>query len=310
MGVVFTSALKQMVVLFLFMAIGYFLKKKKLVSDDASKALSTLEIYVFCPCLNILTYTRNFTLDVLKNNLPLLGVSVALMLILAIPVSRFLAKRLGKTEDEAAVYRYALCYSNSGYLGYPIVEAVFGEAVLMNTMIFCIPLTLGIYTYGLYTLIPGKGFSLKKLLNPATITPFIGMALGLSGIKLPDVLMTALDSGSNCMAPVAMLMTGFVLARQPLMKMFLNVRAYIASLLRLVAIPMLTAVILYLLNLRGEILLIASVISAMPMGLNSVVFPEAFGGDATSGSQSTFISNVMGLITIPIMLSIFQMMAF
>ncbi len=307
---VFNSALGQMIIMFLFMALGYLLRKKGFLGPDTGKTLSNLELWVFCPCLNILTYARNCTVEVFIEDLPLIGAAAVLLLVVSIPVSRLISARLGRDEAEKAVYRYSLCFSNSGYIGYPIVEAVFGEAMLMDMMIFCIPINIAIYTYGLYVLIPRENFSFKKLFNPSTLTPFIGMAIGFAGLELPTVINNALDMGSDCMAPVAMILTGFVLANQPLKKMFMNWRAYVASAIRLAVIPLFVAVVMYVLNLRGEMLLLAATTLAMPMGLNSVVFPEAFGGDATSGSQSNFISNLMGIGTIPFMLALFQMLAY
>ena len=310
MGTVFTSALEQMIVLFLLMAVGYFLTKKNLIGENASKVLSDLEVYVFGPALSLVTFANNFSMDVLHEKIFLLGLSTILLFVFMIPFSRVVSEKIGRTDEERAVYSYALCFSNSGYLGYPIVSAVFGEMALMNMMIFCLPINLAISSYGLYILIPGKGFSFKKLLQPTTIAPFVGVAMVVLGIKLPDTLNVALENCGNCMAPVAMILTGIVLAKHPLKNMFLNIRAYFASGLRLIVIPLLVAVVLYLLQIRGELLLLTSVTLAMPLGLNSVIFPEAFGGDATSGSQATFISNLLGIITIPLMLSLFFSMAY
>lgn len=307
---VFLAALEQMIVLFSLMIVGYVLQKKSLIGHNAGKVLSDLEVCIFCPCLTLVTFTKNFTIEILSEKLSLLGLSSALLLIFTIPFSRIVSKWLGRTENERAVYRYALCFSNSGYLGYPIVRAVFGEAALANMMIFCLPINVAIYSYGLYTLLPEKGFSFKKLLKPVTITPFVGIALIILRVKLPDVLNTTLETCGNCMAPVAMLLTGIVLAGQPFKSMFMSTRAYIASALRLILIPLLVACMLYVMNIRGEMLLLASVTLAMPLGLNSVVFPAAYGGDLKSGSQATFISNLLGLVTIPVMLSIFYVMAY
>ncbi len=309
MQAVFSSSFGQILILFLFMAVGYFLRISNRVGDGTGKTLSNLELYVFCPCLNLITFAKNCTVSVLVENLPLLLLSCAILVAL-IPLSRILAKRLGRTEGERAVYRYSLCISNYGYLGYPIMGAVFGERALLDTMFFCLPISLVVYTYGLCTLIPGNGISLKKLANPPMISMAVGLILGITELKLPTVLNDALQMGSDCMAPVAMILTGFILAGQPLSKMFHNYRAYIGSLLRLVIIPLLLTGVLYLFNIRGDLLLISAAIYAMPMGLNTIIFPEAYGGDATSGAQSTFISNVLGIITLPLMVTLIHYVAY
>lgn len=309
MRTIFFSAMEQMIVLFLLMAVGYFLQKKNLAGENASKVLSNLEVNIFSPCLTLVTFTRNFSLDVLVEKLSLMGLSVVILLLFTIPFSRILSKRIGRSQKERAVYSYSLCFSNAGYLGAPIIRAVFGEEALMNMLIFCFPIDLAISSYGMYTLLPENKHSLKTLLKPITVAPVIAVTLIAMNIELPEILKTVLQSCANCMAPVAMILTGIVLGRQPLKGILSNGRAYIASSLRLIVIPLLVASVLYILDIRGEMLIIAASVLAMPLGLNSVIFAEAFGGDATSGSQATFISNVLGMFTIPVMLSVFYVMA-
>ncbi len=307
---VFHSALGQMIIMFAFILLGYGLRGKGLLQKDVSKGLSTLEVWVFGPCLSLLTYSRYCTVEMFVESAPLLLTALATLFLVSIPLSRILSARLGRDEAEKAVYCYSLCFSNSGYMGYPIIQAVFGDEALMQMMIFCLPINLALSTYGLYILIPKKNFSIKSMINPTTIVPFVGLFIGIADLKLPALAEQILDMGSACMAPVAMILTGLVLANQPLRVMFTNWRAYLASLLRLVIIPLFVAAVMYVLGVRGEYLLLSAATLAMPMGLNSVVFPEAYGGDATYGSQANFVSNLLGLITIPIMLALFQTMAF
>lgn len=301
----FTAAAGQMLVLFIFMALGYILRKKDLVTADASKTLSALEVYVFLPCVNIQNFAANCTPSALGAQLWYV-LAAAVLLCAVLPTAVLLGRKLGRTQMEKDVYTYSLAFSNSGYIGYPVVQAVFGEQALFSMMFFCLLINLAIYTWGMYILNPDKTFSLKKLLNPTTITPFIGIAIGLSGLALPTQLTTVLNMGNSCMAPVAMLLTGIVLGAHPLKEMFKTGRGYVAALLRLVVIPSAVAGIALLLHISGDILLIMCATLAMPMGLNSVVFPEAFGGDSTPGAQSVFLSNLMGLITIPFMLTLFR----
>ncbi|NLD88425.1 MAG: hypothetical protein GX633_09250, partial [Clostridiales bacterium] len=96
------------------------------------------------------------------------------------------------------------------------------------------------------------------------------------------------------------IMTGMVMGKQDIIKILKAPKAYIASLIRLVLLPMLIGVILLILNVRHDIVLVAIMTTAMPMGLNSVVFPEAFGGDSDTGAQVCLVSNLMGILTIPI----------
>jgi predicted permease len=130
------------------------------------------------------------------------------------------------------------------------------------------------------------------------------MAAGLTGFKLPAFLNSAVSMAAGCMAPMAMIMTGFVLARTSFKFNVSNPKIYLAAALRLLIIPLAAGTILLLLHVRMEVTLIMTVFLCLPMGLNNVVFPEAYGGDSSTGAQCCFVSQVLGLFTIPVIFAL------
>ena len=66
---------------------------------------------------------------------------------------------------------------------------------------------------------------------------------------------------------------------------------------------------MFLAGVRGELLCIAVVAVALPTGLNSVVFPAAMGGDSTTGAKLGLVSNIFGLITLPVVVMIITSLA-
>ena len=147
---------------------------------------------------------------------------------------------------------------------------------------------------------PNKEFSLKKILNPPMIGMFIGIVFGLCSIPVPEVLLSAVTSASNCMAPCAMLLTGFVLAKQPVKEMFTQGKSYLISAIKLIAFPVIGFFLMRFLGAPQQAVILCTIALALPFGLNSVVFPEAFGGDSTPGARLCFIGNLMALVTIPL----------
>lgn len=303
---IFSVALSQMLVLFIFMLLGYLLQRKKLAPPSTGKSLSSLLVNIFLPALNVKVFAANVTPAVLKEKSTLILASCVILGVTFL-LSPHLAKLFAKSPRQREVYTYAFTIANYGYLGYPLVEAVFGEEALFSMMVFCIPYSVAVYTWGMYILNPNKELNIKKLLNPTTAAMVVGIVLGLTGLKLPPVLTNTLEMGSACMAPCAMILTGFVLAKNPLREVLAAPKMYLASLIRLILIPGAVGILLYLFHLRGELLMAAVMTLAMPMGLNNVVFPEAFGGDSITGAQSCIISNLLGLVTIPLMVSLLSL---
>lgn len=221
-----------------------------------------------------------------------------------------------ENTPERGVYRYALAFANSGYIGDPIVLAMFGEAVLAYYKLFCLPLSIVIYTWGISVLTPqgsGKGAGFKRLLNAPTIAMLLGILMGLSGLgtHMPTFLVSALDSLKACMGPTAMLLAGVTIARFDFFGMLKMKKVYFATALRLVFIPaVLIAVLfgvktlansLFGLSIDNNVLFLCFFATAAPLGLNTVVFPEAYGGNPETGASMALISHTLCVISIPLM---------
>lgn len=315
----FLATLTPMLTLFFCIAIGYASYKAKLLPDGAGKVMAKMETWLFCPALCFVTMVRYCTVDTLSThavNVTLAAVSVAIAMAISLLLARFFAKQ---NTSDYGVYCYALAFANSGYLGDPIVLALFGEEILSYYKLFCLPISLVIYTWGISVLTPKsneKGAALKRLLNAPTIATLVGVALGLLGVgpHLPAFLTSALDSLKSCMGPVGMLLAGVTIARYDLLGMLKKKKVYVASLLRLTVIPVtiisLLFVAKYLLGLilgtsiGNDVLFLAFFAVAAPLGLNTVVFPEAYGGNPETGASMTLISHTLGVISIPILYAV------
>ena len=307
---IFNITINQTITLLIFIALGYWLKKSGKVTANFSKGLSVSLVNIFNPMLTIKTFSNNVKIDTLTHNATLLGMSVITLLVcvsLGYVMSHIFARTKGELDrNKFDVYLYSMSISNYGYFGYPLISALFGEKMLADFMVFCIPFGFFIYTFGMYILNPNKVFSLKKLLNIPMLSMFVGIALGLLDIKFPAVISNALSSGGACQAPVAMLLTGVVFANNNLKSMASSGKVYIAMFIKLLIIPLILVPVLMALKLRPDIAISIMTFFCIPAGLNSIVFPEAFGGDSKTGAQLCFVSTTMCILTIPIVYSLFQ----
>jgi len=303
MAEVFVLALGQMGKMFVFMFLGYILRKGGIVSDKFGRDLSMLMLWVISPAFNIRNLSRNVSVDTLADNGVVIVCSV-LFLAVSLVISHFLAKILSKNKLSRAVYEYSFVLPNFAYVGYPIVQAVFGEQMLANMLIFCIPYTVMVYTWGICLLDSASGFKITKILKPPTIALFIGFAIGLFNIELPAVADGIISSAADCLTPIAMMLTGVAFARQPLLKMFKQPMVYLASFIRLMIIPAIIGGAAYLIGLPANIVIVGTVAVSMPMALNTVIFSEAGNGDSVLAAQLCVVSNFMGLVTIPIVCAV------
>ena len=211
------------------------------------------------------------------------------------------------------VYKYAMAFGNYGFMGNFIILGVWGNEFFYKYTLFTFGISILCYAWGLYILIPKEQNAsflenLKKgLLTPPIIGIVIGMAVGLLNLKqyIPDFVLTALDNAGACQGPVAMILAGFVIGGYNLKELVTNKKVYFASLFRLVLIPALLMVGLSLINASEEIMILALIAFATPLGLNTIVFPAAYGGETKTGASMAMISHTLAVITIPVMYLVF-----
>lgn len=305
---VFSATLNQMFVLFTFMALGYYLNFKGILPLNTSIALSRLETNVLVPCLVFNTFYKYCTVENLSEKWLYIVYGTAVMLVSLI-IGIFLSKLFAKDDYLQKIYTYSFAVANFSFMGNAVVLGIFGEDVLFDYMIFTLPLCLYVYSFGTSSLIPkskeNSKFSFKVFLNPICMSMLFGAVAGVTGLPLPKFLVTAISSAGACMSPLAMILTGFVVANFSIKTLAKVKRIYLASVLRLVVLPLVFVLVLNLLNTDSTIIMLTLCATAMPLGLNTVVFPAAYGGDTTPGASMALISHLMSIITIPIMFTLF-----
>ena len=317
----FLATLVPMLTLFLCIVVGFLLRRGRILPDNAGSTMAKLETWVFFPALSFMTMTRYCTVETLgthAKNVLLSAVGVALAIGISLLLAPLFAK---KGSSEHGVFLYALAFANSGYMGDPVVQALFGDEILSYYKVYCLPVSLAIYTWGVSRMIPKGGKSaLRRMINPPTVALLLGIVSGLCGFLkvMPAFAVSALDSLRACMGPVAMLLAGFTIASYPLRDMLTDKRVYAASCLRLFAIPALLIGALFGLKtlftlatgipIDNSVLFFTFFAVGTPLGLNTVVFPAAYGGEPKLGAGMTLISHTLAVITIPLMVALLTLL--
>lgn len=305
---IFSSTLNHIAVLFSFILIGFVLKKKNILHKDSSKTLSRLENTIFMPAVVINTFWSNCTVKNISEKWIFLVYS-AVLLLTAILLGFIISRFLTKDEYLRKVYRYSLSVSNFGFVGTALVQGIYGadSIELFDYLIFTLPLNLFTYSLGIAWLVPSDkgGFSLKSFVNPIFISLFIGAVLGLLEVPKPEFIGTIISDSAACMAPVAMILTGFVIASYEIKSLLRVKQTYIIAVLRLIVFPSLFVLALRFLKADDEIVFAALCANAMPLGLNTVIIPSAYGESPQTGASLALVSQAMAAVTIPLMFLVF-----
>lgn len=308
---VFLLTLSNAGKLLLFIAVGYVLRRHHDLPKEAGKVLSSLLTRVISPAYSIYNISSSLTVDVLGQKLMLFGFGLLFALV-AVGISFLLSKPFARNHIERSSLIYAFAFSNYGYFGYPIAEGVFGSAFLADMLVFALPLSLSVSTFGYSLFMSDHKAKVRDVLfSPLVVGVVIGAAIGLSGVKMPAFFTGALKSLGGCMSPCSMILAGFMMGKFPLKNLLTGWRPYVFSAIRLMGIPALYGLILLLLGVKGQFFMLAMLVASLPLGLNLVVYPESLGHEkeASENAKLCFISYLMALVVLPLAVALYTHIA-
>lgn len=301
----FIETALQMVTLAIPILIGYVAHKLGFLGGDFDSALSKLVINITLPCM-ILVSVCGRELPPATELLQLLALSAA-GYVMAVVVA-LIAPRLMRAPESGA-YSFVIAFGNVGFIGFPVLSAVLGPDAVLYAAIANIPWYILSSSIGVLMIsgLPEGGLakalraSAKRLVSPMLVASLIVLAFALVGINDFDVVGDGLSNVGAFTTPAALLICGSSLANYSAREMLSNWRAYVATALRLVGVPLLLFA-----TLRGFAAtpLILSVIvlgQAMPVATNGILYCLMYGMDAKPVMQGMFLSVFASILTIPLM---------
>ncbi|MFO7153771.1 MAG: AEC family transporter [Caldicoprobacter oshimai] len=297
--------ISQIAVLFLIIVFGFFARKRNIISGDMTKKLSELILQVTQPLLIITSFNFDLSKEMLRN--------VGLIFLLSSGIHMF-SMMVGwllyfrYPYKIKSVLKYVTVFSNCGFMGFPVLESIFGSIGVFYGSIYVIPFNILTLSYGVmvFTGKNNKDTLKKILIHPVIISVAVGMILFLLQLRLPAPLYNAASMVGSMTSPLSMLIVGALLANMPIKKMFLGFPVYYGSVVRLIFLPVLVLAVLRFFALPDDILRTCVILTAMPAAVNTVIFAEKYGGDAELASRFVGISTMLSVVTIPLIMLLLQ----
>ncbi|MCI8514297.1 MAG: AEC family transporter [Lachnospiraceae bacterium] len=301
---------KQTLSMFLILAVGYTMVKCGWFQAKDSEFLSRLAVYVVVPCSLFHAFQVEFSPDKLSGFLLSLGAAV-LIQGLFILVTGFLKKPMKFTPVESA----SLIYPNALNMVLPLVTATLGEGYIFYTVPFCVVQVVLLWTHGRMLLSGEKHVAWRSiLLNTNILSVALGLFCFLTGIRLPEILDTAVTNLGNMIGPLGMLIAGMLMTSVDLKRVFGNGRAYKICFFRLILLPLITVFVLRFggfssLHPEAETIFLVTTLAAASCSATSVIqFSQIFGEDGGYASVLNGMSILFCILTIPLMIFIYQIL--
>ena len=310
----FLTILYQVLSLFLMMAVGVFVRKKQWVTNEVKQGLIQLLIKIVSPAMIISSFMNEFESEKAKNALIVFILTLTIHSALAL-LSRFFFRK--SARDQRPVLRYAVMFSNCAYMGYPVLQGIFGSEGVFFGAIYASCFHIFTWTFGVS--IFGKreeklGFfkTLRSVLSPATVALLIGAVIFLLQLKLPVFISTPIQTVGGMNTPVSMIILGANLADVDFRTILNNVRIYIVTAVKLVVIPLTILAIFLLINLSGLLSLhgiaykIALIEASMPTAAYTAILAGKYGADDRLAAGIVAFSTLCSILTLPLLITLYQ----
>src|SRR5690554_4451087 len=300
--------INQVTVLFLLMMIGLYTTKRGIVTETIIEGFSSFLLNVSLPFMVITAFHMEFSREMLRDAGVVFLFSAALHLFTLLG-SGFLFRRY--PPEKQKILRMVMIFSNCGFMGFPILESIYGKTGVFFGSIYVVVFNIFLWTaeVTLFTGVKDLRAIKTALKNPGILAVGVGLPIFIFSPPIPAAVYTTLDMVGSMTTPLAMLIVGSLLANLKLKEVFAEPSIYYATLLRLIILPLLTMGIMRLLGSGGLVLQVMVTIMAMPAATTTVILAEKYGGNPEYASRIVFISTIISMITIPVMILLVQALA-
>ena len=306
----FPALLTIIATLFLLMACGFFARKRGIIDDVASKRLSSLIINIGQPMMIISALVEaEFSYENLTDGFIFIGAGLILHALMA--VMAFFLCRGFRDLDERKITEFSLVFTNTGFIGFPILEALFGPKGLFLASFYVISFHLFIWSWGMAIIARKRSdikLTVRKIfINLGSVPCLIGILLYMAVIPfpnfaLPTFLLKFMSYLSGLCTPISVLITGALLATRTPRQIFASGKIYYFSVLKLVVIPLFVCVLGKLLGLSEFMILFCTVEAALPAAASITMFSELYGLNAGYASQTVGTSSLLSVGTLPLVI--------
>ena len=295
---------KQVGVLFVLMAVGCLCNRCRLLNGVAIKGVTGLLMLIVTPCVIIHSFIQQkFSPSLLGD----LGWALALSVFAHVigSVIAFACLR-GRDLGRVGVLRFAVIFSNAGFMGLPLEYAILGADGVFFGAMYVVVFNLVCWTWGVAVMCRGaKATNLRSILiNPGTVGVALGLPFFLFSVNPPEVVGRPIQMLADLNTPLAMIMVGWYLAESDLRPVLCRGAVYGVAALRLLVVPL--AVIGALVGLRACVptlnpvmaVAIATAASA-PVAALTTVIAARFDRDVTTATGLVSGTTLLSILTMP-----------
>lgn len=290
----------KMAMLVLIMLLGYLCARIGITGPEFNQRVTPLMVKVLLPAtiLNSVLSVPDFSGRELLDYILVMTVMVALQMLPA----WFLPRLMRTRSEDVGATRLVTAFGNVGFVGLPVVAAIFGDEMVFFASLCNIPFNLALYSCSAAQLSPDGGrVRWQDVLNAPVIATLLSVVLLLSRVHVPGVLADTISSVSGVTIPLSMLVIGTSLGGISVRSVLTDWRVYVVSAVRLLVCPLLTWLVLRPFA-AGALLGISVLMAACPSAMLVTALCLQYGRSDAFASKCIFLNTILSAVTIPLLI--------
>jgi len=220
-----------------------------------------------------------------------------------------LFKLLKWDQNRSRAMLLASIFTNAGNYGLPVCLFAFGQEGMDLGVVFMVSQTLLMYSLGVFIAASSQmtpGTALKQVAKmPAVYAALGGVAVRLSGIQTPTLIIRPVGLLAQAAVPVFLLLLGNQLIGSTVGKESWKVPS-IAVFLRLVAAPIIALLLGKAVGLSGLPWKVLVLQAAMSTPVNATVLAQEFDAEPIAVSRVTAASTVASVLTLTLWIMVLR----
>ena len=283
--------------------LGFILRKTGIIDARMQKGLSDMLLLAILP-FSILASSNYEKTPEVTEGMQIVLVAAMAYYILSLILMRLTSRKLPFEEKEQRVFVTMTVFANTGFVGFPLMSALYGNAGLLMAVVFNLAYNLFMYTYGIH-LLSGKTGSIRSILtNPVNIASVLAILIFVSPFRFPSYVSGPIDLIAAMTVPLSMIIIGSNLAAMPFTKVLTDPKSYLISFVRLILLPGLVLAGMYLAfrstSMTSETAAVAVLMCALPCGSMNVILSEKYDCAPEFAARATVQSMLLCMGSLPL----------
>lgn len=297
---------EQMLVLLLLMITGTAAARFGAIDEETNRRFTSFTLLIPQTCM-ILNSAIEAGADVTAGRVfAVLGIGCIMYAILV--ALSFLVPVIYRCRPEdKGIYSFMTIFGNTGFMGIPIVGAIFGGTAPFYAALLNIPFNILAYTLGIALLSSsGKsaGIRWKLLINPPIFASLLAILLVCIDLPVPGPVAKAVDMLGDMVVPCSMIIIGASLGAGKLREIFADWHVYAFAPVRLILVPVLLWSVMHLFVHDTVLLGTITVVGAMPVASFATMLSIRYGGNVQMASRTVFVTTILSVVTVPLMCAV------